>query len=137
MIDVRITDEAYDRMNEALGEIEESCDTNEIYTEWYDIAQMCIVEILEDLDDLQIYRTCAAFEEYVRDKVDTELNKAKGIAKSLEAALIDYVNSKDKFITAECNLDDDDYDSSEAVQLKSVFLECCNSATELCSEIGA
>lgn len=136
MIDVNITEEEYDRVSEALDNISCSCDLDEDYEEWWDIAKESITESFEGLERVQTYRTYAAWEEQINSMLSENPNIAKGIIKALTSAMKDYA----KHIELTYGIDEEFYNLSEeerdelydneAAELKEVYDDCLQSANE-------
>lgn len=72
---LRISDESYERVQNAIEDINCCCVTEDDYNEWEDIAASSIA----DFNDEQLAMTCAAFREYIIDTEDSDLNLAMGI----------------------------------------------------------
>lgn len=104
---LRISDESYERVQNAIEDINCCCVTEDEYTEWEDIAASSIEGFIDSLNDEQLAMTCAAFREYIIDKEDTDLNLALGIKTALTRALremLDYIGTV---------YDDDDDENDE------------------------
>lgn len=89
---LRISDESYERVQNAIEDINCCCVTEDEYTEWEDIAASSIEGFIDSLNDEQLAMTCAAFREYIIDKEDTDLNIALGIKTALTRALREMLN---------------------------------------------
>lgn len=93
---LRISDESYERVQNAIEDINCCCVTDDEYTEWEDIAASSIEGFIDSLNDEQLAMTCAAFREYIIDKEDIDLNLALGIKTALARALremLDYIGT--------------------------------------------
>mgnify|MGYP000103980141 CR=1 FL=1 len=136
MIDVNITEEEYDRVSEALDNISCSCDLDEDYEEWWDIAKESITESFEGLERVQTYRTYAAWEEQINSMLSENPNIAKGLIKALTTAVKEYSD----YIELNYGIDEDYYELSEeereelydteAAELKEVYDDCLQSASD-------
>lgn len=80
---LRISDESYERVQNAVEDINCCCVTEDDYNEWEDIAASSIA----DFNDEQLAMTCAAFREYIIDTEDSDLNLAMGIRTALARSL--------------------------------------------------
>lgn len=80
---LRISDESYERVQNAIEDINCCCVTEGDYNEWEDIAASSIA----DFNDEQLAMTCAAFREYIIDTEDSDLNLAMGIRTALARSL--------------------------------------------------
>lgn len=119
-----ISSESYERVSEAIEEIKNCCEIEDDYEEWYDIAQECMQQCFESLDDNQIEMTYAAWMECLDNTED--INFTSGVVCALEMCFEEMISLKEGFI-AECELDEDEnenYDTSEAVSIKASFEKC-------------
>lgn len=84
---LRISDESYERVQNAVEDINCCCVTEDDYNEWEDIAASSIAGFIDSLNDEQLAMTCAAFREYIIDTEDSDLNLAMGIRTALARSL--------------------------------------------------
>ena len=92
---LRISDESHWRVREAIQNMEYACYLEDDYEQWEDIAASAFSDSLDDLDAEQFEMTVAAFEEYIIDKANDDLNvKNRANNKSIQA----YLPDKSKFI---------------------------------------
>lgn len=84
---LRISDESYERVQNAIEDINCCCVTEGDYNEWEDIAASSIAGFIDSLNDEQLAMTCAAFREYIIDTEDSDLNLAMGIRTALARSL--------------------------------------------------
>lgn len=84
---LRISDESYERVQNAIEDINCCCVTEVDYNEWEDIAASSIAGFIDSLNDEQLAMTCAAFREYIIDTEDSDLNLAMGIRTALARSL--------------------------------------------------
>lgn len=84
-----ISDKSYERVNKAIKEIGNCCDTEEDYQQWEDIAASVIDAFFDELDTDQMIMTCEAFCENIADKSGGDLNFARGLKAALERCLSD------------------------------------------------
>ncbi len=84
---LRISDESYERVQNAVEDINCCCVTEDDYNEWEDIAASSIAGFIDSLNDEQLAMTCAAFREYIIYTEDSDLNLAMGIRTALARSL--------------------------------------------------
>lgn len=84
---LRISDESYERVQNAVEDINCCCATEDDYNEWEDIAASSIAGFIDSLNDEQLAMTCAAFREYIIDTEESNINFAMGIKTALARAL--------------------------------------------------
>lgn len=84
---LRISDESYEIVQNAIEDINCCCVTEDDYNEWEDIAASSIAGFIDSLNDEQLAMTCAAFREYIIDTEDSDLNLAMGIRTALARSL--------------------------------------------------
>jgi len=132
MIIDKITDESFDRVELAINEIKACCDVGSDYSEWYDIAQECVVQSFEDLNDRQIRMTYAAWERYVYD--DEDNNFVCGVAKALVAAVEELLQFKCSFVDECSEKYEDLYDPAYALAEIKVLEKCLKAANKFYKE---
>lgn len=106
---LRISDESYERVQNAIEDINCCCVTEGDYNEWEDIAASSIA----DFNDEQLAMTCAAFREYIIDTEDSDLNLAMGIRTALARSLREML----EYIGDVPDDEDDEKDSTTALVL--------------------
>lgn len=121
---LRISDESHWRVREAIQNMEYACYLEDDYEQWEDIAASAFSDSLDDLDAEQFEMTVAAFEEYIIDKADDDLNVAMGV----KAALARYIRERIEYLDihvvpdVKMNLDEDDiYDDTDVARLINVL----------------
>ena len=82
-----INEASYERVQNAIEDINICCVTEDDYNEWEDIASSSIAAFIDDLNDEQLEMTCGAFMEYIEDTAETDRNMAMGVKTALERAL--------------------------------------------------
>ena len=82
-----INEASYERVQNAIEDINICCVTEDDYNEWEDIASSSIAAFIDDLNDEQLEMTCDAFVEYIEDTVKSDRNMALGVKTALERAL--------------------------------------------------
>ena len=114
-----INSESIERVNETIKEIKSCCEIEDDYLEWYDIAQECMQQCFEDLNDEQIKMTCADWVAFINESECND-NFVKGIICALEMCVEELISLKENFID-EVEDPDDNYDVSEAEEIKTAF----------------
>lgn len=112
---LRISDESYESVQNAVEDINCCCVTEDDYNEWEDIAASSIAGFIDSLNDEQLAMTCAAFREYIIDTEDSDLNLAMGIRTALARSLremLEYIGDVP---------DDEDDEEDPTVALVSVM----------------
>ena len=82
-----INEASYERVQNAIEDINICCVTEDDYNEWEDTASSSIAAFIDDLNDEQLEMTCGAFMEYIEDTAETDRNMAMGVKTALERAL--------------------------------------------------
>lgn len=108
---LRISDESYERVQNAVEDINCCCVTEDDYNEWEDIAASSIAGFIDSLNDEQLAMTCAAFREYIIDTEDSDLNLAMGIRTALARTLREML----EYIGDVPNDEDDEEDPTAAL----------------------
>ena len=110
---LRISDESYERVQNAIEDINCCCVTEDDYNEWEDIAASSIAGFIDSLNDEQLAMTCAAFREYIIDTEDSDLNLAMGIRTALARSLREMLD----YIGDVLDVEDDEEDPTAALVL--------------------
>ncbi len=110
---LRISDESYERVQNAIEDINCCCVTEDDYNEWEDIAASSIAGFIDSLNDEQLAMTCAAFREYIIDTEDSDLNLAMGIRTALARSLREML----EYIGDVLDDEDDEEDPTAALVL--------------------
>ena len=110
---LRISDESYERVQNAVEDINCCCVTEDDYNEWEDIAASSIAGFIDSLNDEQLAMTCAAFREYIIDTEDSDLNLAMGIRTALARSLREML----EYIVDVPDDEDDEEDPTAALVL--------------------
>lgn len=106
---LRISDESYERVQNAIEDINCCCVTEDDYNEWEDIAASSIAGFIDSLNDEQLAMTCAAFREYIIDTEGSDLNLAMGIRTALARALREML----EYIGDVSDDEDEEYDEED------------------------
>ena len=112
---LRISDESYERVQNAIEDINCCCVVEDDYNEWEDIAASSIAGFIDSLNDEQLAMTCAAFREYIIDTADTDLNLAMGIKTALARALREWLEYIGDVSGDEDEEENDDEDPTAAL----------------------
>jgi hypothetical protein len=122
---LRISDESYERVQNAIEDIGYCCETEDDYDRWEDIAASSMAGFLDDLDSKQLEMTVAAFEEYITDTAESDLNMAMGVKNALARYLRERLEYLDTYVIPDVkmNLDEgDDYDDTDTAILVRTIL---------------
>lgn len=110
---LRISDESYERVQNAVEDINCCCVTEDDYNEWENIAASSIAGFIDSPNDEQLAMTCAAFREYIIDTEDSDLNLAMGIRTALARSLREML----EYIGDVLDDEDDEEDPTAALVL--------------------
>jgi hypothetical protein len=122
---LRISDESYERVQNAIEDIGYCCETEDNYDQWEDIAASSMAGFLDDLDSEQLEMTVAAFGEYIIDKADDDMNMAMGVKTALARYLRERLEYLDTYVIPDVkmNLDEgEDYDDTDTAILVRTIL---------------
>ena len=119
-----ISEASYERVQNAIEDINICCVTEDDYNEWEDIASSSIAAFIDDLNDEQLEMTCGAFMEYIEDTAETDRNMAMGVKTALERALKEMLD----------NMGIADEDETEKAELIKVMKNSLNAVENM--EVG-
>ena len=119
-----INEASYERVQNAIEDINICCVTEDDYDEWEDIASSSIAAFIDDLNDEQLEMTCGAFMEYIEDTAETDRNMAMGVKTALERALKEMLD----------NMGIADEDETEKAELIKVMKNSLNAVESM--EVG-
>lgn len=119
-----INEASYERVQNAIEDINICCVTEDDYNEWEDIASSSIAAFIDDLNDEQLEMTCGAFIEYIEDTAETDRNMAMGVKTALERALKEMLD----------NMGIADEDETEKAELIKVMKNSLNAVENM--EVG-
>ncbi len=119
-----INEASYERVQNAIEDINICCVTEDDYNEWEDIASSSIAAFIDDLNDEQLEMTCGAFMEYIEDTAETDRNMAMGVKTALERALKEMLD----------NMGIADEDETEKAELIKVMKNSLNAVENM--EVG-
>lgn len=119
-----INEASYERVQNAIEDINICCVTEDDYNEWEDIASSSIAAFIDDLNDEQLEMTCGAFMEYIEDTAETDRNMAMGVKTALERALKEMLD----------NIGIADEDETEKAELINVMKNSLNAVENM--EVG-
>lgn len=121
---IEINEASYERVQNAIEDINICCVTEDDYNEWEDIASSSIAAFIDDLNDEQLEMTCGAFIEYIEDTAETDRNMAMGVKTALERALKEMLD----------NMGIADEDETEKAELIKVMKNSLNAVEK--AEVG-
>ena len=119
-----INEASYERVQNAIEDINICCVTEDDYDEWEDIASSSIAAFIDDLNDEQLEMTCGAFIEYIEDTAETDRNMAMGVKTALERTLKEMLD----------NIGIVDEDETEKAELIKVMKNSLNAVENM--EVG-
>lgn len=121
---LRISDESYERVQNIIEDIGYSCEVEDDYEQWEDIAASSMAGFLDDLDYEQVEMTVAALEEYIIDTADTDMNMAMGIKTALARYIRERLDFLDIHIIPDVKLsldEDEDFEDTDTAFLVNVL----------------
>jgi hypothetical protein len=122
---LRISDESYERVQNAIEDIGYCCEVEDDYDQWEDIAASSMAGFLDDLDLEQLEMTVAAFEEYIIDKADDDMNMAMGVKTALARYLRERLEYLDTYVIPDVKMnlyEGEDYDDTDTAILVRAIL---------------
>ena len=117
---LRISDESYERVQNAIEDLGYCCELEDDYEQWEDIAASSMASFLDDLDAEQFEMTVAAFIEYITDKSDEDMNMAMGVKTALARYIRERLEYLDTYVVPNVKLsldEDEDYDDTDVAVL--------------------
>lgn len=117
---LRISDESYERVQNAIEDLSYCCELEDDYEQWEDIAASSMSSFLDDLDAEQFEMTVAAFIEYITDKADEDMNMAMGVKTALARYIRERLEYLDTYVVPNVKLsldEDEDYDDTDVAVL--------------------
>lgn len=102
------TNEAHERVPNAVDDIMNCCAVEDDYGQWMDIAASSIQAFLEDLDADQLDETCEAFMDYADDCTDKNLSE--GIKEGLRLCLEEMLEFILEFIEVHPEIKTEEYE---------------------------
>lgn len=131
---LRISDESYERVQDAIEDMGYCCDLEETYDQWEDMAASSMAQFLDDLDSEQLEMTVAAFEEFIIDKADEDENMAMGVKTALARYLRERIEYLETYVIPDVklNLDEDEpYEDTEIAEYVNVVQAMLGKANKI------
>lgn len=118
-----ISEEAYERVQNIIEDIDICCETEDDYNEWEDIAASSIGSFMDELDTEQLKMTCEALREWIDDKSSSDKNMAMGVKTAFERYLRERIEYLDDYVVPKVLLtlaEDEEYDDTNTAKYKKV-----------------
>ena len=117
-----ISEEAYERVQNIIEDINICCETEDDYNEWEDIAASSIGSFVDELDIEQLKMTCEALREWIDDNSSNK-NMAMGVKTAFERYLRERIEYLDDYVVPNVLLTlagDEEYDDTNTARYKKV-----------------
>lgn len=118
-----INEEAYERVQNIIEDIDICCVTEDYYNEWEDIAASSIGSFMDELDTEQFKMTCEALREWIDDKSSSDKNMAMGVKTAFERYLRERIEYLDSYVIPNALLtlaEDEEFDDTNTSKYKKV-----------------
>lgn len=118
-----ISEEAYERVQNIIEDIDICCVTEDDYNEWEDIAASSIGSFMDELDTEQLKMTCEALREWIDDKSSSDKNMAMGVKTAFERYLRERIEYLDDYVVPKVLLtlaEDEEYDDTNTAKYRKV-----------------
>ena len=118
-----ISEEAYERVQNIIEDINICCETEDDYNEWEDIAASSIGSFMDELDTEQLKMTCEALREWIDDKSSSDKNMAMGVKTAFERYLRERIEYLDDYVVPKVLLtlaEDEEYDDTNTAKYRKV-----------------
>lgn len=118
-----ISEEAYERVQNIIEDIDICCVTEDDYNEWEDIAASSIGSFMDELDTEQFKMTCEALREWIDDKSSSDKNMAMGVKTAFERYLRERIEYLDDYVVPKVLLtlaEDEEYDDTNTAKYRKV-----------------
>ena len=118
-----ISEEAYERVQNIIEDIDICCVTEDDYNEWEDIAASSIGSFMDELDTEQLKMTCEALREWIDDKSSSDKNMAMGVKTAFERYLRERIEYLDSYVIPNALLtlaEDEEFDDTNTAKYKKV-----------------
>ena len=118
-----ISEEAYERVQNIIEDIDICCVTEDDYNEWEDIAASSIGSFMDELDTEQFKMTCEALREWIDDKSSSDKNIAMGVKTAFERYLRERIEYLDDYVVPKVLLtlaEDEEYDDTNTAKYRKV-----------------
>lgn len=123
----KISEESYERVTEIFEDIGYSCETEDDFEEWEEVARASFATVLDELDTERFDMTCAAVKEKIGEHFeDREENFARGIRAAFDGYLCerrDYLDFSEEYDRPELSEDADEYEISQYEEEMERFAE--------------
>ena len=116
-----ISEEAYERVQNIIEDINICCETEDDYNEWEDIAASSIGSFMDELDTEQFKMTCEALREWIDDKSSSDKNMAMGVKTAFERYLRERIEYLDDYVVPKVLLtlaEDEEYDDTNTAKYR-------------------
>lgn len=117
-----ISEEAYERVQNIIEDINICCETEDDYNEWEDIAASSIGGFMDELDTEQFKMACEALREWIDDNLSNK-NMAMGVKTAFERYLRERIEYLDDYVVPKVLLtlaEDEEYDDTNTAKYKKV-----------------
>lgn len=117
-----INEEAYERVQNIIEDIDICCVTEDDYNEWEDIAASSIGGFMDELDTEQFKMACEALREWIDDNLSNK-NMAMGVKTAFERYLRERIEYLDGYVIPNVLLtlaEDEEYNDTNTAKYKKV-----------------
>jgi len=114
-----ISEEAYERVQNIIEDINICCETEDDYNEWEDIAASSIGGFMDELDTEQFKAVCEALREWIDDNSSSDMNMAMGVKTAFERYLRERIEYLDDYVVPNVLLtlaEDEEYDDTNTAK---------------------
>lgn len=118
-----ISEEAYERVQNIIEDIDICCVTEDDYNEWEDIAASSIGSFMDELDTEQFKMTCEALREWIDDNSSNKKNMTMGVKTAFERYLRERIEYLDDYVVPKVLLtlaEDEEYDDTNTAKYRKV-----------------
>lgn len=118
-----ISEEAYERVQNIIEDINICCETEDDYNEWEDIAASSIGSFMDELDTEQFKMTCEALREWIDDNSSNKKNMTMGVKTAFERYLRERIEYLDDYVVPKVLLtlsEDEEYDDTNTAKYRKV-----------------
>lgn len=118
-----ISEEAYERVQNIIEDINICCETEDDYNEWEDIAASSIGSFMDELDTEQFKMTCEALREWIDDNSSNKKNMTMGVKTAFERYLKERIEYLDDYVVPKVLLtlaEDEEYDDTNTAKYRKV-----------------
>lgn len=118
-----ISEEAYERVQNIIEDINICCVTEDDYNEWEDIAASSIGSFMDELDTEQFKMTCEALREWIDDNSSNKKNMTMGVKTAFERYLRERIEYLDDYVVPKVLLtlaEDEEYDDTNTAKYRKV-----------------